>query len=243
MAGQAAGDAGQGAALADSEAQGNGGADINALVGQLAGMQDTHEQLRAFLQENPDGGHWPEEGDEQPLDLEGGDPFGDEGLDAFGLEDAGFDPGEQFGGDPQADAEAQAQALQQFVGDQVQQAVQPLAAQVHDGLQAQAFGELAREFSELQEPETAERVMGLARSIGDAHGWPAQVWQSPQFVRLTYLAARAQQIAQEEAALDGEQPPTAAIEGGGGAMGGAGRGRSPGQMIVGAGSRNPLPFK
>jgi hypothetical protein len=215
------------------EAQGQQGPDVAALAEQLAEMGTSQEELRALLTANQlgVGDHtWPAADHEQ---LDGLDFDGDE-LDALGLDDAGIDPGEQF------DPEAQAQALDAFVSDRIQQAVAPLAQEMEQRWLAGEYRDLANEFPELGEEGVLGEVLHVARTVAEAEGWPASMASSPGMVRMAYLATKAIEAANAESQ---EEPPDAAhLEGGGGAGPAGGRGLTAGQSIVDAGRQSVLPF-
>jgi hypothetical protein len=231
MAAQGQGDAGDGYGEGQSNGFDGVGMDPAALADQFGQLTEGQEEMRSILaglqehltQPQEDGPGLP------PLD-----------LDASDLEHAGGDPGDAFG-DPMADAHEQAQALEAFVTDRVQQAVAPLAQEMEQRWRAGEYRDLAHELPELGHEGVLGEVLNLARTVADAEGWPAQMASSPAMIRMTYLATRAVEAAQHEP--DGEEPPTAAhLEGGGGAGPCGGRGASAAQAIVGAGRTNPLPF-
>jgi hypothetical protein len=96
--------------------------------------------------------------------------------------------------------------------------------------------ELIGEFPELNEPEHAQRIIGMSREYAEMMGKPDSR-TNPQMWRLMHLANAAMVAAKEE----GEQSPAAHVEG----AGGAGAGQQPqvdlGDLIVnGQGEGAPL---
>ena len=243
----ASGDAGEAfAGEQDGHAQQNGadgGLDFSAVIDQLNSMASGQEEMRQALEglapqqvqqlaDLPEGDHPFHEGE--------GEGEGDPGFDASGLDDAGFDPG-----DPEAEAHQQAQAIGQFVNDQVQQAVAPIQQQVDQRLQrADAEGQwrdVLQAFPELGHDETWDQVQELGRNILAAHGADQQLMQQPWFVGVIYQAGRAMEMHQAEMAQAGEPPGAARLEGGGGAAGPGGGGQSIGQLLQGQPSVLPFP--
>ncbi len=159
--------------------------------------------------------------------------------------------------DPLVDPEAQqlqAQQLQQVIDQRiadgvrrgVEQAVGPLQQQVAAMRETMDTRELVEEFPFLgSDPQSAEQVFETAGMIAQAEGWPAELAQSKQFIRMVTLAGigtRALEAESQEG--DAGADPGAQLEGAGGA-GPLGFGPDAARGIVEAGGRrgaSALPF-
>jgi hypothetical protein len=217
-AGEAAGQQADGQAQ-EGQAAEQQGPDFGALTQQLEAQGQSLEQLREYLQSNP----WAaqeQQGEpaqeEQPLDL-------------------GF----LESGDPQFDQEL-AQNLQQLIQSQVEQGVQQHLSPLQERLQTfermDQARELTSEFPELNEPEHAQRVIGMSREYAEMMGKP-ELADEPAMWRLMHLANAAMVAAKEEEG----NTSAAHVEG----AGGAGAGGQPqvdlGDLIVnGQGEGAPL---
>jgi hypothetical protein len=217
-AGEAAGqqDAGQ---AQEGQAAEQQGPDFGALTQQLEAQGQSLEQLREYLQSNP----WAaqeQQGEpaqeEQPLDL-------------------GF----LESGDPQFDQEL-AQNLQQLIQSQVQQGIQQAVTPLEERQARQErldqARELTDEFPELNDPEHAQRIIGMSREYAEMMGKP-ELADEPAMWRLMHLANAAMVAAKEEEG----NTSAAHVEG----AGGAGAGGQPqvdlGDLIVnGQGEGAPL---
>lgn len=206
-----AGDAGQ-AQQGEGEGQAaeQQGPDYGALSQQLEQQGQSLDQLREYLQSNPwaaqEQGEEPGQ-EEQPLDL-------------------GF----METGDPQFDQEL-AQNLQQLISQQVEQGVQqhlnPLQERLQTFERMDQARELTAEFPELNDPEHAQRVIGMSREYAEMMNKP-ELADEPAMWRLMHLANAAMVAAKEEEG----NTSAAHVEG----AGGAGAGGQPqvdlGDLIV-----------
>ena len=233
-----AGQADGGVAQDGGDANGQG-IDFGSVVDQLGTMAQSHEEMRALLQNLPEQLRALPLGD-HALDGDPSDYYSE--LDATGL-DAGADPGDVF------DAHAAAGELDQALGGLVQQTVQPLAQELSrlraDHADLRETHEAERLLNEFPEAgENPEQLMGLTRQVA------AMVGAQPNFqlARLVYMASKAAEVRQQEIEdqerqeLDGGPPGAARLEGGGGSAGFGGRGDSLTQQILGAGQSSVLPF-
>jgi hypothetical protein len=226
--GQGQGDAGDGYGGQANGFDGQGfdgaGMDAAAIADQFGQLTDGHEEMRQILAGLQEQLAQPQQEAELPaLD-----------LDAGGLEHAGGDPGDAFG-DPQADAQELAGHLSAVMDAHTA----PIREELGDLRRTHEAAQLIQEFPEMGEGDTIRQVMGLTADFAHVLGRP-ELAGNLQLARTVYLAGRALEMAQQES--DGEVPPAAHIEGGGGA-GPGGRGISAAQSIVGAGHANPLPFQ
>jgi hypothetical protein len=211
-AGPAAPAGGDGEAQQQQGQEQNGGPPQgNDAIAQMAetlqGLSEGQEQMREFL-----GGlqQQPAEEPQQPApaDLS----FLDENSPQYNPEQAAQRLTEVMR--EQAGVETQ---------QQLQQALGPLQAQVSDMQRAQEADALVAEFPELGQPETAQAVVNAAGQYAELMGQP-ELAANTNFIRVTYLAGRASQLAQEQQGAAGA-PGAATLEGAGGASpGGAGQG-------------------
>lgn len=215
-----AGDAApQAAAQGEGEGQGQAqqqGPDVAALAEQLGPLSQNMEAMRSLLESEPWKAQEPaaEEPQEEPLNLdflETGDPQFDQQL-AQNLQQI-------------IDARTQQQvqqAMQQF-----EQKLEPLMDKM-TGYDAQA---LVDEFPELEEEQTANRVMQFSRQRAEVLGMsPDQATRNMDFVRESYLLGRAMQAMQEE--QQAGQESAAHLEGAGGAGAGGASQVDLGDQIV-----------
>jgi hypothetical protein len=213
-----AGDAGQ-AQQGEGQAEQQQAPDFSALTSQLEAQGQSLEQLREYLQSNP----W-QQGEPQ------GEPEPEQPMPDLGFLESG---------DPEFDQQL-AQNLQQLIQSQVEQGVQQHLTPLQERQQAyereMAARDLTNEFPELNEPEHAQRIIGMSREYAEMMGMP-EAADNPQFWRVMHLANAAMVAAKEE----GAQSPAAHVEG----AGGAGAGQQPqqdlGDLIVnGQGEGAPL---
>jgi len=229
-----AGDAGP-AGDAGQAQQGEGGGEAQQGAPDFAALQSTLEQqgqsleeLRGFLQSNP----W----QAQEAQEQGGEESPVEGPDLGFLET----------GDPYADQQL-AQGLQNLIQSQTQQQVQQVVGPLQERLQTfermDAARELVGEFPELNDPQHAQRIMGMSREYAEMMNRP-DLADEPQMWRLMHLANAAMVAAKEEQ----EQSPAAHLEGGGGPGAGQQSQVDLGDLIVNGQSegaplgRRSLPF-
>jgi hypothetical protein len=212
-----AGDAGQ--AQGEGQAEQQQGPDYAAMQSTLEQQGQSLEQLREYLQSNP----WAQQ---EPQ----GEPEPEQQLPDLGFLESG---------DPEFDQQL-ASNLQNLIQSQVEQGVQqhlsPLQERVQQFEKMDQARELVAEFPELNEPEHAQRIIGMSREYAEMMGQP-EVADNPQMWRLMHLANAAMVAAKEE----GEQSPAGHVEG----AGGAGAGQQPqqdlGDLIVnGQGEGAPL---
>lgn len=226
-AGAAGGDAGQ---VAQGEAQGDGGGGDAPSTAQIAEMlaaqQASQDQMYQYLQSQP----WaqqeaPEAEPEAAPELD---------LSFLDMDSPEYNPeqvAQRLGGLIE-------QTVEQRVQQGIQQAVTPLQQQQQEMIQRQQVAELVGEFPEMADEAVYTDVLKHATAIADAMGQP-ELRNNPVLWRITYMAGRAADAAQEES---GEVPAAAHLEGGAGAAP-AGGGQDMGDAIVGARRGNSvLPF-
>lgn len=195
-----------------------GAPDTGQLAELLSQNQASQQEMFEYLRSEPWKAEAPAAEPEQPaapeLDLSW--------LDA---EDPSFDPNtvaERLG-------DVINQTVEQRVQAGIEQAVTPLQ-QAQDEMRRQSEVQaLVGEFPEFGEQETGEAVLRMAGQLAEAHGQP-ELANEPWFWRLTYMAGRAADAAQEES---GDVPAPAHLEGGAGAVPGS-SGADLGDAIVGA---------
>lgn len=219
-----AGDAGP---AGDAQGQGEGegqaaeqqGPDYGALSQQLEQQGQSLDQLREYLQSNP----WAqqEQGQEQAQE--------EQGLDLGFLES----------GDPQFDQDLAAN-LQSLIQSQVEQGVQqhlnPLQERLQTFERMDQARELTSEFPELNDPEHAQRVIGMSREYAEMMNKP-ELADEPAMWRLMHLANAAMVAAKEEEG----NTSAAHVEGAGAAGGGQQSQVDLGDLIVnGTGEGAPL---
>lgn len=237
-AGLGQGDAGQGNQGVNegqgAQLQAVPGLDPAAINETLQQLGQGQEGMREILQSLVGG----QQQQEQVQD----DGLGDFNLDFLDPATPGFDPttvGQQLQQLISSQAEAKAQQL-------IQQHVNPLESRLGEFERSQQVTALAEEFPELQEPENAKQVVGLAAQVVQAYSWPKELAGDPRLWRVLYLAGRATDAHNEEEAQGGEQPGAAFLEGGRGARpAGVPQGQDLGDLITGAGGRRgagALPF-
>lgn len=216
---------GDGGQAADGQQQ---GPDIGALAGQLEQLQGGQEELRQFLLSNP----WQQQEAAEPET-----PSEPEALDLSFLDpdDPGWDP------------QQVAQRLSGLIDQAAEQKMQPLQERLNsiESTNAEARREaeaerLANEFPELQQRDVAEQVVGAAQQIAEAYGQP-ELANEPWFWRMTYMAGRAAESAQQEGT---EDPQAAHLEGGAGARPGGSQQVDGAEQILSPGrrGRGALPF-
>lgn len=212
------GDAGQGEAQ-QGEAQ-DGGQDVTqhlaqiseALANQGASQQELFEYLRQDRAPAQDEQQQQEGSD---LDLS----FLDDGTGMFDASQM-----------QQRLNEVLSSSIDQRVQQGIQQAVSPLQEQVAEARREQDFAALVGEFPELGEEQTATQVLQMTGQLAEMSGHP-ELAGEPWLVRLTYMAGRAADAAQQE---QGETPAPAHLESGAGAAPAGGSGAMTAEQIVGA---------
>jgi len=222
-AGAAAGGIGGDAGGQQGEAtNGNGqGLDLAALAEQLGGTNESLEQMREFLLSQPwaqaqAGEYGADAEGEQSVDLSFFDHDDEGELDGYADDELGDDDATE------QTIEALANATEGFV----ESATAPLAERVDQMQRAAEWQQIAEEFPDLSDVDTARETFQIAGAYAEAKGWPAEVAASPGLVRLIYMAGMAVRAAQEEG---GEGDDVAHLEGGAGA---AGAGAPEGNHIV-----------
>lgn len=235
-AGAATADAG--AATQGTEAEGNEGQQQQNglpenLVETLSSLQAGQEELRQFLTSQQDATTTTETATEEPDELD---------LSFLDPADPAFDPAEvatRLGGLIEQTADKRAQAL-------VDQRMAPLEKTVKDFTRTAEAERLVSEFPEFGDQEVATEVVKVSRQIAEAHmpndpKAAAELADQPWFWRLTYMAARAAESANQEGT---GVPDPAHLEGGAGAGPGSGSQVDPGDAIVAPsrGGRSVLPF-
>lgn len=192
---------GQGGDAAQAPAEGQAqqqGPDTSALASQLSSLSEGQNELRQFLESQP----WkPDPEAQQEPEAE---------LDLSFLDPA------QVDFDPQAMAERLSgyveQAADQRAQDLIKQHIQPLQQQVQEQRIEQAARDLAAEFPELENEQTATEVVNASRVLAEQFGQPELAGQ-PQFWRLVFMAGKAA----ESANAEGADAPAAHLESGNGA--------------------------
>jgi hypothetical protein len=194
-----AGDAGQ---AAQGEGEGAGqGLDVSALQETLQSLQGGQDDMRQFLQSTLAAQAQQEAPQEEP------------GLPELDL--SAFDPDQ-----PSYDPNQAAQSLTQYIDQQAQARADALVKEHIDPLREQTetlrrtaeARDLVGEYPELGDEETARNVLGVAEQWAQSIGQP-ELAANPQVWKLVYLAGRAVDSGNQE----GDSPPAAHLEGGGGA--------------------------
>lgn len=221
------GDAGQqGQAQQGEQAQAS--PDLSTLAEQFGRMEAGQEEMRQFLMSQP----WQQPQEQAEPEQEQADEIDLSFLDP---DVPGYDPQhveQRFGDLIGQVAERRAQQL-------LQQQVEPLRQDVQNMRREQELAQLVDEFPEIGEEQTARQVMDRVRALAEANGHP-ELAHEPWLIRMTYLAGRAIDVANQEGA---SEPSAAHLEGGGGA-GPAAPQVDPGDLIVQAarGGSSVLPF-
>lgn len=220
-AGEAAGQqAGQGEA-AEGQAQDaqQGAPDYAALLESQQQMGSQMEQMREFMQSQP----WAQQQEQAPAEPEQELPQ----LDFLESGDPEFD--QQLAQNLQGFVQAEAQKI-------AQQSLAPMQEQMQQMQRMDQARELVGEFPELNDPEHAQRVIGMSREYAEMMNRP-DLADEPQMWRLMHLANAAMVSAQEEK----EQSPAAHLEGSGGPGAGQQSQVDLGDLIVnGQGEGAPL---
>jgi hypothetical protein len=212
-----AGDAGGGApgqTPGGEQQQAPQGADAIAQMAEtLQGLAGTQEEMRQFLSDQAAAGQQTQQQAETPAAPTPPDlSFLDETSPQY---------------DPQKAAERLQEVMRAEAGTETQRLLQealgPLQQQVGDMQRSQEADALVAEFPELGKAEVAEAVVKTAQQYAEMVGNP-ELAANTAFVRMTYMAGRAAQLAQQqEGAAAGAGAAT--LEGAGGASpGGAGQG-------------------
>ena len=182
-----------------------GDAAIAQLAQQLEGLQQGQEETRQFLQSNP----WAPQPEEEP------EPAPD--LSFLDETNPNYDPNVAA----QRLQEVMKQEATSAADAKLQEAIAPLQQQVQELRSQQGADALAAEFPEMKDPKVAQQVVETAEKYAQILNQP-ELLSNFDFIRMTYMAGRAAQLAQEEG--DGS-PQAATLEGAGGASpGGAAQG-------------------
>jgi hypothetical protein len=120
------------------------------------------------------------------------DEFGDQlGQDAFGEEI-----------DPDAARQAQ-QRLQSMIRQEAEGMVEPIKAQLDEMRMRGEANDIAREFPDLNNPEVVKPVLDAAHRHAQRLG-NEDLAGEPWFIRMTYLAGRAEEMAGQETPAGGQ---------------------------------------
>ncbi len=225
----ASGDGGGDAGQQQGDAGQDGGVDLAQLAAGLAEQKTTQQEMYDFLRSEP----WQaqEPGQQQPEASP--DPLN---LDFLNMDDPGFDPGQMA----EKLGSLIEQTVEQRVKQGIDQAVTPLQQQQEQMQREQEAAALVAEFPEFGEEETANAVLKTAGQLAEAYGQP-ELANKPWFWRMTYMAGRAADAAQEEQA---ETPAPGHLESGAGATpaGGRGGGMTAGDIVGAKRGASVLPF-
>lgn len=194
-----------------SQQQATGDAAIAQMAETLQGLTDSQEQMRQILEaQGQQPAEQQQQEQEQPpaADLS----FLDETSPNY---------------DPQRAAERLTEVMREQAGVATQaelsKALAPLQQQVSDMQRAHEADALVAEFPDLGKEEIASAVIKTAHQYADMVGTP-ELASNTAFIRMTYLAGQAAQLAQQQEGAAGA-PGAATLEGAGGASpGGAGQG-------------------
>jgi hypothetical protein len=228
-AGAAASGQGDGGDAGQQTDGAEGGADLQQLAAGLAAQQATQQEMYQFLQSQP----WQQEPAQEQAE-----PAASPELDLsfLNMDDPEFDPGQM------ADRLGSLieSTVEQRVQQGIEQAVTPLQQQQEQMQREQEASALVAEFPEFGEPETANAVLQTAGQLAEAANRP-ELANEPWYWRLTYMAGRAADAAQEE---QGDVPAPGHLESGAGAApaGGAGRGMTAGDIVGAKRGASVLPF-
>lgn len=221
--------AGQGDATQQGQQaqQGDGGGfDPAQFASTLESLQGSQEEMRQYLVS-----HLPQQQASEPEPEQEPEPE----LDLSFLDPAA----PEF--DPEQIADRLGGLIGQVADQRTQAAIAPMQEQMTEMRRSQEAERLAGEIPELGDPEVAQQTVQVARQIAEAYGQPALA-QEPWFWRMTFMAARAAEAAQQE----GDEAPSAAhLEGGGGAAP-SGSEVDLGDQIIAPGGRkgrSALPFR
>jgi hypothetical protein len=180
------------------------------MAAQLQGLSDSQEQMRQFLEGQSQQQPAEQQQEQQPpaADLS----FLDEASPNY---------------DPQRAAERLTEVMREQAGVATQaelaKVLAPLQQQVSDMQRASEADALVAEFPDLGKSDVAEPVVKAAGQYAEMVGMP-ELASNTAFIRLTYLAGRAAELAQQQEGAAGA-PGAATLEGAGGASpGGAGQG-------------------
>jgi hypothetical protein len=223
------GDAGQG--TGEQGQPGEGGPDINQLAAALGRQEATQQEMYDFLRQNFQPGEpgttpeaQPQTPETEPLD-----------LSFLNMDDPSFDPSQMA----QQLGQLIESTVEQRVQAGIQSAVQPLQGDVASMRREQEAAALVGEFPELGEAETSQEVLRVAGQLAEASGHP-ELAGEPWFWRLSYMAGRAADAAQEES---GEVPAPAHLESGAGATpAGRGAGMTAEDIVGAKRGASVLPF-
>jgi hypothetical protein len=214
-----------GGAATQGDGGGDGGADLNQLAAGLAAQQATQQEMYDYLRAQP----WAQaEGQQQGQQEATPTTAQPDALDLsfLNMDDPQFDPGQM--------AERLGSLIESTVDQRVQQGIQQAVNPVNERVQqmqreAEAAA-LVGEFPEFGEQETAQAVLQTAGQLAQAAGHP-ELANEPWLWRLTYMAGRAADAAQEE---QGDTPAPGHMESGSGATPGGSRPGMTADDIVGA---------
>jgi hypothetical protein len=226
--GDAGGDAGQ---QQQGEAGQDGGVDLSQLAAGLAQQQTTQQEMYDFLRSAPwESGQQQDAGQQQETTP---DPLN---LDFLNMDDPSFDPGQMA----EKLGSLIEQTVEQRVKQGIDQAVTPLQQQQEQMQREQEAAALVAEFPEFGEPETANAVLSTAAQLAEAYGQP-ELANKPWFWRMTYMAGRAADAAQEEQA-DTPAPGHLESGAGGAPAGGRGGGMTANDIVGAKRGASVLPF-
>lgn len=220
-----AGLAGDGQAQGGDDAGQQQAPDTAALAQQLEALTGGQEEMRQFLMSQP----WQQaEAQEAEQEIPGDEPLDLSFLDPT---EPGFDPNQvadRLGG-----------LIDNVVEQRLQREINPLRESMDEQRRDLESRDLVAEFPEFGDPQIADQVVDASKQIAQAYGKP-ELANEPWFWRLTYMAGRAAESANEEGSGD---PEAAHLEGGGGARPGGNPQVDLGEQIVSARrGRSVLPF-
>jgi hypothetical protein len=231
-AGAAASGQGDGGDAGQQQQQGDGaegGVDLSQLAAGLAQQQASQQEMYDFLRSQP----WSQQEEQGQQQEASPEPLN---LDFLNMDDPGFDPGqmaERLGSLIES-------TVEQRVKQGIDQAVTPLQQQQEQMQREQEAAALVAEFPEFGEAETANAVLATASQLAEAYGQP-DLANKPWFWRMTYMAGRAADAAQEE---QGDTPAPGHLESGAGGApaGGRGGGMTADDIVGAKRGASVLPF-
>jgi hypothetical protein len=211
LAGPAAGDGGGEGQSQGGEQAPQGNDAIAQMAETLQGLAGTQEEMRQFLSQQAEA---TQQSKQEPVTPAADLSFLDETSPQYDPEKAAQRLSEVM----RAEAGTETQRL-------LQEALSPLQQQVSEMQRSQEADQLVGEFPELGKPEVAEAVVKTAEQYAEMTGHP-ELAGNTAFIRMTYMAGRAAQLAQQQDGA-GSGAGAATLEGAGGASpGGAGQGAS-----------------
>jgi hypothetical protein len=192
-----------------------GDAAIAQMAEQLQGMAPVHEQMREFLSSQAEQQQAAQQQQQQQQQEEAAAAD----LSFLDENSANYDPAKA--------AERLTEVMRQQAGVATQaelaKVLGPIQEQVSNMQRQQEADALVTEFPELGEAETAQAVVKTAEQYAEMVGQP-ELAANTAFIRMTYMAGRAAQLAQQQEGA-AAAPGAATLEGAGGASpGGAAQG-------------------